>query len=177
MTIVGDREVYVRSGSAVTLRCKISNCLEKPSYVFWYYGDDYRILDDSDRIPTKTTLSTTTTLKTTPRPAGGGGGRRNRKNQHRRKNRRRNGGMGTLSKYVETILRNQTMSAQHKIHSVFSRGGIEIATRVLPRDGASAVSQITIKNPTPDHSGTYSCRPANLEPAHVKLHVIKGEVC
>ena len=64
--IIGDREVFVRSGSSVTLKCQISNCLDKPSYVFWYYGegDDYRILDDSDRIPTKMTTTTLTT--TTP---------------------------------------------------------------------------------------------------------------
>ena len=159
----------MRSGSAVTLRCKISNCLEKPSYVFWYYGDDYRILDDSDRIPTAmTTRRTTTPAPTTSAAAS--------PRQRRKQRRRQNASRGTLAKFVEKILQNKTVSLEDRIRSVFSRGGIEITTRVLPRDGATAVSQMTIKNPTPEHSGKYSCRPANLEPAFVKLHVIQGEL-
>ena len=59
--ILGDKEIYVKSGSAVTLRCLISNCLEEPSFVFWYFTPEgkrnatlssttsWRILDDSDR--------------------------------------------------------------------------------------------------------------------------------
>ena len=38
----------------------------------------------------------------------------------------------------------------------------------------SAISTVTIRDPTPPHSGLYNCRPANLEPAHVNLHVIQG---
>ena len=43
----------------------------------------------------------------------------------------------------------------------------------LVADG-SAISTVTIRDPTPPHSGLYNCRPANLEPAHVNLHVIQG---
>ena len=39
----------------------------------------------------------------------------------------------------------------------------------------SAMSTVTIQNPTPAHSGKYACRPANLEPAYVNLHVIQGK--
>ena len=44
--------MYVKAGTAVTLRCLISNCLEEPAYVFWYHGDR-RLLDDEDQIPGK----------------------------------------------------------------------------------------------------------------------------
>ena len=50
--ILGDKEMYVKAGTAVTLRCLISNCLEEPAYVFWYHGDR-RLLDDEDQIPGK----------------------------------------------------------------------------------------------------------------------------
>ena len=40
----------------------------------------------------------------------------------------------------------------------------------------SAISTVTIRNPTPAHSGKYTCRPANLDPAHVNLHVIQGNI-
>ena len=50
--IVGDREVHVKAGTSVTLKCLISNCLEEPAYVFWYHGDR-RLLDDDDQIPGK----------------------------------------------------------------------------------------------------------------------------
>ena len=48
--IVGDREVHVKAGTSVTLKCLISNCLEEPAYVFWYHGER-RLLDDDDQIP------------------------------------------------------------------------------------------------------------------------------
>ena len=38
--ILGDREVHANSGSAVTVRCLISNVLSAPSYVFWYEKND-----------------------------------------------------------------------------------------------------------------------------------------
>ena len=57
--------------------------------------------------------------------------------------------------------------------TVYSRGGITIRTQRLVADG-SAISTVTIRDPTPPHSGLYNCRPANLEPAHVNLHVIQG---
>ena len=34
--ILGDREVHANTGTAVTVRCLISNVLSAPSYVFWY---------------------------------------------------------------------------------------------------------------------------------------------
>ena len=59
--IVGDREVHVKAGTSVTLKCLISNCLEEPAYVFWYHGDR-RLLDDDDQIPGKTKISNLTHL-------------------------------------------------------------------------------------------------------------------
>ena len=50
-----------------------------------------------------------------------------------------------------------------------------IATQVRRKDG-SAISSIIIGRVSTKHSGTYSCRPANLEPAQIKLHVIRGNI-
>ena len=106
--ILGDKEVHVKSGTSVTLRCLISNVLDVPSYVFWYRGDR-RILAEDD------------------------------------------GGDGDD---------NSTCT---------------IDTRRVVGDG-SAVSTLTIDEPSPRHSGIYSCRPANLEKASVSLHVIQGKI-
>eukprot|EP00095_Tigriopus_kingsejongensis_P001091 maker-scaffold193_size270907-snap-gene-1.19 protein:Tk01091 transcript:maker-scaffold193_size270907-snap-gene-1.19-mRNA-1 annotation:"Neurotrimin" len=52
--IMGDREVHVKSGTSVSLRCLISNVLEEPSYVFWY-KEDKRLLSGEDGNITITT--------------------------------------------------------------------------------------------------------------------------
>ena len=48
------------------------------------------------------------------------------------------------------------------------------ATQIRRKDG-SAISSIIIRRVSTKHTGTYSCRPANLEPAQIKLHVIRGK--
>ena len=73
--VLGDLEMYVKAGTAVTLRCLISNCLEEPAYVFWYHGDR-RLLDDDDQIPGDLIQPTT------PKPT-------TQSNKKRGKNRRR----------------------------------------------------------------------------------------
>ena len=50
-----------------------------------------------------------------------------------------------------------------------------LVTQIRRKDG-SAVSSIVIGRVSNRQTGTYSCRPANLEPAQVKLHVIRGKV-
>ncbi|XP_017761186.1 PREDICTED: neurotrimin-like [Eufriesea mexicana] len=42
--IIGDRDIYVKTGSRVAIRCVIKQSLEVPFYVFWYHEGD-RILD------------------------------------------------------------------------------------------------------------------------------------
>ena len=49
MKILGDREVHVKSGTSVSLRCLISNVLDEPSYVFWYH-ESTRLLDDAENV-------------------------------------------------------------------------------------------------------------------------------
>ena len=49
-----------------------------------------------------------------------------------------------------------------------------LVTQIRRKDG-SAVSSIVIGRVSNRQTGTYSCRPANLEPAQVKLHVIRGK--
>lgn len=41
--ILGDRDMYVKTGSTVAIRCVIKQSLEGPFYVFWYHEGD-RIL-------------------------------------------------------------------------------------------------------------------------------------
>ena len=136
--------MYVKAGTAVTLRCLISNCLEEPAYVFWYHGDR-RLLDDDDQIPGDLIKPTT------PKPTS--------QIKTRGKNRRKISAM--------------TQAPELDLDQLFFRGGIKILTQRLVADG-SAISTVTIRNPTPAHSGKYTCRPANLEPAFVNLHVIQG---
>ncbi|XP_012282057.1 cell adhesion molecule 4 [Orussus abietinus] len=38
--IVGDRDMFVKTGSTVTLKCVIKQSLEGPFYVFWYHFDE-----------------------------------------------------------------------------------------------------------------------------------------
>ncbi|XP_043257906.1 zwei Ig domain protein zig-8-like [Colletes gigas] len=42
--IIGDRDMYVKTGSTVAIRCMIKQSLEGPFYVFWYHEGN-RILD------------------------------------------------------------------------------------------------------------------------------------
>ncbi|KAG7203592.1 hypothetical protein KM043_013634 [Ampulex compressa] len=42
--IMGDRDMYVKTGSTVAIRCVIKQSLEGPFYVFWYHAGD-RVLD------------------------------------------------------------------------------------------------------------------------------------
>ena len=144
--------MYVKAGTAVTLRCLISNCLEEPAYVFWYHGNR-RLLDDQDQIPGDL-VSPSPTPRSTLSP------KYSRGNNHRRRNQ--------LQKPLNT-----PNNLEPDLDTVFSRGGITIRTQRLIADG-SAISTVTIRDPSPAHSGRYACRPANLEPAHVKLHVIQG---
>ncbi len=51
---------------------------------------------------------------------------------------------------------------------------VSILTQRVVGEGA-AVSTLTIRDPTPAESGRYTCRPENLDPASVRLHVIRGE--
>ena len=147
--ILGDKEMYVKAGTAVTLRCLISNCLEEPAYVFWYHGDR-RLLDDQDQIPGDLVSdSELTTSSSTPTV--------------------------TVSSKKKKLKLNLKPIYEEDLDKVFSRGGITIRTQRLVSDG-SAISFVTIKDPTPAHSGPYACRPANLEPAYVNLHVIQGEL-
>ena len=143
--ILGDKEMYVKAGTSVTLRCLISNCLEEPSYVFWYHGNR-RLLDDEDQIPgdlMSTTQSTPLKLVLD----------------------------STFSSKKKKMMHSKPASVDED--TLFSRGGITIRTQRLVANG-SAISTVTIQDPTPAHSGPYACRPANLEPAYVNLHVIQG---
>lgn len=152
--ILGDKEMYVKAGTAVTLRCLISNCLEEPAYVFWYHGDR-RLLDDEDQIPGDLVSQAPTTK--TPPPTFSR--KQSSKSKKSESNRNKSGSGNRVVPDFDTV---------------YSRGGITIRTQRLVADG-SAISTVTIRDPTPPHSGLYNCRPANLDPAHVNLHVIQEE--
>ncbi|KAK6644015.1 hypothetical protein RUM43_000280 [Polyplax serrata] len=42
--ILGESDMYVKSGSTVSLKCVITQSLEEPAYIFWYH-DNERVLD------------------------------------------------------------------------------------------------------------------------------------
>jgi len=42
--ILGEADMYVKSGSTVSIKCVITQALEDPSYIFWYH-DAERVLD------------------------------------------------------------------------------------------------------------------------------------
>jgi len=75
--ILGDREVHANAGTAVAVRCLISNVLSAPSYVFWHHGDK-RLLDERGAVSIVTqrvvgegaAVSTLTLLNPTPERAG-----------------------------------------------------------------------------------------------------------
>ena len=50
--IMGDHDMYVKTGSTVTLRCVIKQSVEVPLYVFWYHEGN-RVLDFQPAIPVK----------------------------------------------------------------------------------------------------------------------------
>ncbi|XP_071545632.1 lachesin-like [Panulirus ornatus] len=50
VTIAGESDLYVKSGSTVNIKCVISNALEEPTYIFWYHGDRRVVSANSDRI-------------------------------------------------------------------------------------------------------------------------------
>jgi len=75
--ILGDREVHANAGTALTVRCLISNVLSAPSYVFWHHGDQ-RLLDKTGAVTIVTqrvvgesaVVSMLTLLNPTPDRAG-----------------------------------------------------------------------------------------------------------
>lgn len=48
--IMGESDLYVKTGSTVNLKCVITQSLEEPAYIFWYH-DNERVLnyDSSSR--------------------------------------------------------------------------------------------------------------------------------
>lgn len=47
--IIGESDIYVKSGSTVSLKCVITQSLEEPAYIFWYH-DNERVLDYDRRL-------------------------------------------------------------------------------------------------------------------------------
>lgn len=48
MEIRGSPDIYVKSGSRVELQCILSDVLEEPPFIFWYYEDRRLIIADAD---------------------------------------------------------------------------------------------------------------------------------
>lgn len=63
--ISGESDIYVKTGSTVSLKCVITQSLEEPAYIFWHH-DGERVLNydrsaidiRTDRVGTDTTVST-----------------------------------------------------------------------------------------------------------------------
>ena len=45
MEIKGAPDIYVDSGSQVELVCLLTDVLEEPPFIFWYYGDERLVMD------------------------------------------------------------------------------------------------------------------------------------
>lgn len=63
--IMGESDIYVKTGSPVTLKCVITQSLEEPAYIFWYHdgervlGYDPAVLDiRMERVRADTTIGT-----------------------------------------------------------------------------------------------------------------------
>lgn len=41
---MGESDIYVKTGSTVSLKCVITQSLEEPAYIFWYH-DNERVLN------------------------------------------------------------------------------------------------------------------------------------
>ncbi|XP_066974916.1 uncharacterized protein [Macrobrachium rosenbergii] len=76
--IPGGPDIYVKSGSTVTLKCIISGALILPEYIFWYQGTD-RVLAEEliggrqvfvERITDDTTIGTLIITTASPRDQG-----------------------------------------------------------------------------------------------------------
>jgi hypothetical protein len=63
--ISGESDIYVKTGSTVSLKCVITQSLEEPAYIFWYHDGERVLKYDrsaidirTDRVGTDTTVST-----------------------------------------------------------------------------------------------------------------------
>lgn len=62
---MGESDIYVKTGSPVTLKCIITQSLEEPAYIFWYH-DGERMLENylaiseirMERVRADTTIGT-----------------------------------------------------------------------------------------------------------------------
>ncbi|KAK3879188.1 hypothetical protein Pcinc_016231 [Petrolisthes cinctipes] len=68
VTIVGESDLYVKSGSTVSLRCVIANALQQPAFIFWYHGDE-RVVGRTDRVVFLERKSADTSISTLTIPS------------------------------------------------------------------------------------------------------------
>ncbi|XP_064078139.1 hemicentin-1-like [Macrobrachium nipponense] len=52
VSIAGESDVYVNSGSTVTIKCVITDALEEPNYIFWYHDERRVISGNTGRLLT-----------------------------------------------------------------------------------------------------------------------------
>lgn len=75
--ILGESDIYVKTGSAVSLKCVITQSLEEPAYIFWYHNGervlnyDHSVLDiNMERMGTDTTIGTLIIYQAQPEDSG-----------------------------------------------------------------------------------------------------------
>lgn len=75
--ILGESDIYVKTGSAVSLKCVITQSLEEPAYIFWYHNGervleyDRSVLDITmERMGTDTTIGTLIIYQAQPEDSG-----------------------------------------------------------------------------------------------------------
>lgn len=75
--ILGEADMYVKTGSNVSLKCVITQSLEEPAYIFWYHDGervlnyDHNAIDISmERMDTDTTVGTLVIKNARPEDSG-----------------------------------------------------------------------------------------------------------
>ncbi|XP_076262187.1 lachesin-like isoform X2 [Rhynchophorus ferrugineus] len=75
--ILGESDMFVKMGSAVQLKCVITQSLEEPAYIFWYHDGERVLKYDKNAIDIKldqegpdTTVSTLIIFHTNPEDSG-----------------------------------------------------------------------------------------------------------
>ena len=144
VTIDGDPEMHVESGSSVTLRCVVSRALVQPTYIFWY-RDDVHLRDDwRDGIEIQEIGDKSSS-------SGNGG--------------KKSGAVPPNNADNNAMMPYWGGAGQHNMDAPLHAE----SARAKP-----LVSLLTIREASGKHSGRYRCAPDNLRPAEINLHVIRG---
>ncbi|EDW80503.2 uncharacterized protein Dwil_GK11567 [Drosophila willistoni] len=194
--LIGESTRHVKAGSQVKLRCIISQALEPPLFINWFYNQKQIYLHNRrgwrteiERIDLPTEAPTTTTIATTTRAA-------------------------TETSATATSAAPSTSTASASAAAAEASNGLLTITRsyildaISVIDGSDAITEINAPTTAPEadntgntttmvpsssfikqittasliipavvklDSGNYTCSPSNSAPRTIVLHVLNGE--